>query len=61
MKTFNRTYLPDEIKYNGKTYRKYADKNEDFVTVKVLQSILKGKTDLHGQPYKPTTHKLYVS
>lgn len=31
-----------------------------FVTVHVLANNLKGKTDLHGQPYKPSTW-LFVS
>ena len=59
MKTFYRTYLPDFINYNGKKYIYFGSKNlnkkpDKAIIVKVLSRNLRGKTDLHGLPYKPT-------
>jgi hypothetical protein len=77
MKTFKSVYLPDEIKYNGETYKANAaitsaklanntslktisetlkKENRKMVVVNVLSKNLKGKTDLHGKPYKPQPH-----
>jgi len=68
MKTFNRTSLPETIKYNGREY-KYSAKdsgiysscrstpqNDRFVVVAVLSRRLKDVRDLHGNLYKPTQH-----
>jgi len=71
MKTFNRTYLPSEIKHNNEVYKlEQSSCNENSskydvmdlmcqgkkcIRVNVLSRNLKGKTDLHGQPYRPTT------
>lgn len=73
MKTFKRTSLPEEIKYNGETYRQNStitggmmasntrpekvidalkSTGKKGILVEVLSSKLKGKTDLHGQPYR---------
>lgn len=62
MKKFSRCNLPESIKYNGKTYiylcskhgnkDRYAEKK--CVQVNVLSRNLRGKTDLHGKPYKPS-------
>lgn len=52
MKTFNKTFLPDLIQVNGKTYR-LGNRTPQSVKVNVLQTSLKGKFDLHGKPYKP--------
>lgn len=70
MKTFNRTYLPESITYNGNKYtleQSCANANSSkldamdlicqgkkVVKVIVLGRNLKGKTDLFGQPYKGT-------
>lgn len=65
MKTFNRGGLPITINYNKKTYVINIDKSHQHqsrkefdkkgcVLVKVLHRNLKGKNDLHGQPYKPS-------
>jgi hypothetical protein len=65
MRTFKRTYLPDEIESQGKKYLLDLDKTNlkrdghSFITkecilVHVLSKNLKGRTDLHGMPYKPT-------
>ena len=70
MKTFNRTYLPDSIIYNGLKYtleQSCANANSSkldamdlmcqgkkVVKVIVLGRNLKGKTDFFGQPYQPT-------
>jgi hypothetical protein len=65
MKTFNRTSLPEYIKYNNKYYysnmertRQY-EKNKSFnatnaVLVKVLPQKRKGRKDFHGKLYQPT-------
>ena len=60
MKAFKRTYLPEEIKYNGKTYARYQNESEDYIIVKVLSRNLRDRTDLYGNEYQPTTHKLYI-
>jgi hypothetical protein len=54
MKTFNRTFLPDLIKYNGKDYIFNGKaKTDKSIRVLVLSRNLRGKTDLHGKPYQP--------
>ena len=71
MKTFNRTYLPDSVTYNGLKYTleqscananssKYdvmdlMCKGKKVIQVNVLSKNLKSKTDLFGQPYRATT------
>jgi hypothetical protein len=64
MKTFNRSSLPEQIKYNGKVYKRIqrgiTDGPKDLtgrklIRVKVLSTKLKGKLDLHNRPYNPTT------
>lgn len=67
MKLFNRTSLPESIKYNGRIYTKHTDfstiglqvrelelKGYTCIKVKVLSRNLKGRTDLRGNLYKPT-------
>ena len=70
MKTFNKTYLPDSVTYNGLNYTLEQScanehsckldamdlmcKGKKVVRVNVLSKNLKGKTDLFGQPYRPT-------
>lgn len=74
MKTYNKTFLPDEIIYNGLSYTidtalthalkdntseriiKLGAKEtgKSVIMVNVLSNNLKGKTDLHGKPYKPS-------
>lgn len=73
MKTFKRTSLPREIKYNGKIFTRNNDLSNDLalgktsifklstltqpnpcILVEVLPAWLKGVSDLHGRPYKPT-------
>lgn len=77
MKTYNKTYLPDSITYNGVLYfnnpaistamelnntrlsfivAELKKQGRKAVLVNVLSNSLKGRTDLHGQPYKPTRH-----
>lgn len=77
MKTFNKTHLPESIRYNGQTYTHNSaisagmmhsgtspqkvieaarSTGKKAVLVKVLSNNLKGKTDLHGNQYKPTSH-----
>ena len=67
MKTFKKTFLPEEVSYNNKTYLRNAKKTVDLllnkvnpggdcVVVEVLSRNLKGKTDLRGNCYKPTKH-----
>ena len=53
MKTFNRTSLPEQIKYNGKVYVR-GERTDKSIRVLVLQTRLKGRTDLWGHPYRPT-------
>jgi len=63
MKTFNRTSLPEQIKYNGLVYTRNTGEIPvgcKCVKVLVLQTILKTKRDLFGQPYKPTEW-IYIS
>lgn len=66
----NRTYLQEEINVKGILFRPYIKpidntnvvtikrelkaKGIRHITVNVLSSRLKGKTDLWGKPYKPT-------
>ena len=75
MKTFKRTSLPEEIKYNGERYTHNATISgamtasntspqktieavkstcKKAVLVEVLSRNLRRRTDLHGQPYKPS-------
>jgi len=64
MRTFNRTYLPEEVKFRGKEYIK--DRSIDIISehtltkrhviVEVLSINLQNKIDLHGRPYKPSKH-----
>lgn len=65
MPVFNRTSIPDKIRYNKKDYVFDAKKSGEFsqskkkpkekhVFVDVLSRSLRGKTDLHHQPYKPS-------
>lgn len=56
MKTFNKTSLPESIKYNNKTYVYSVEKTVNSIQVNVLNRNLKGKTDLYGNQYKPTKH-----
>ena len=71
MKTFKRSSLPENIKYNGKILKfdsvnsgiANAGKLHSYIInelkrakktvciVEVLNTRLKGKTDLHGRPY----------
>lgn len=67
VKSFKRTYLPDQIEYNKKVYtldaaasglhaaRKLVDYT-NCIKVEVLPRTLKGKTDIYGQLYRPTEH-----
>lgn len=66
MKTFKRTYLPDQIRYNNKVYEvdielsslysmgKINTIPKDAIKIEVLSKNLKGKSDLYGKPYVPT-------
>lgn len=77
MKTFNKSFLPEKIMYNGKifvcNYSVSADINiqnksvlsieneaiaitghKNIILVNVLSKNLRGKTDLHGNNYKPS-------
>jgi len=64
MKTFNKTYLPEIITYKGTQYRLNIEASHEHrrqkiqmssryhIQVNCLSNNLKGKTDLHGHPYK---------
>lgn len=64
MKVFNKSYLPTEISYNGKEFvcdftqsalihsEQEAKRKGVKVIVNILSNSLKGRTDLHGNPYK---------
>ena len=60
MKVFERSNLPETIKYNGFDYVYLCGKHENrekyegkkVIQVNILSRSLKGKTDLHGNPYK---------
>jgi len=70
MKTFNKTYLPESITYNGFKYTleqsctnangsKYdvmdlMSKGKKVIKVNVLSRNLRGKMDFFNRPYKPT-------
>lgn len=63
MKTFRKSYVPDSIEHNGKTFvmDAYASANNekptgDCVKLIVTNSRLRGKTDLHGNPYPSSTY-----
>ncbi len=63
-----KTYLPDQIIDKGITFKllclpfdeakekikKFKQSGRRYRYLEVLASNLRGKTDLHGQPYKPT-------
>ena len=68
MQTYNKTFLPDSIINGVIEYKPNAnltarmqqgeqipkDELKNCIQVNVLSNNLKGKTDLHGRPYKPT-------
>ncbi len=58
MVTFRRANMPENFifKYNNKVYSFDGTntKTDKSICIEVLSSRLKGKTDLHGQPYKPS-------
>jgi hypothetical protein len=62
MKTIKRFSFESEIFYNGKVYywnpvtsaQGKPNLQTDVLTVEVYNRKLKGKTDLHGQPYTPS-------
>lgn len=65
MKTFKKSHIPETIEYNGNTYVLNVklshdfENNVQFVKKDCIKLIcenkrLRGKTDLHGQLYKPT-------
>lgn len=55
MKTINRSYLPEFIKYNGKKYI-YGEQTDKSIKVLVLSTALRKKTNICGNYYKPTVH-----
>ena len=55
MKTFTRTSLPTQIKYNNKVYV-YGQKTSKSIKVEVLSRNLRGVRDLYGNYYKPSEH-----
>ncbi len=67
MKTIKRFSFESKILHNGKIYywnpttsaQGKSDPQRDVLTVEVYNRKLRGKTDLHGQPYKPS--KFYYS
>lgn len=77
MKTFNRTNLPSEIRYNKKVYVPDTDLTVNkilspstlipngYIKVLVMQRILKGRLDSFNRPYQPSVYyfkpKDYVS
>jgi len=64
MKTFKKSYVPDSIEYNGKTYKLDGEvcaalghePKPNSVKLVVTNPRLRGKTDLHGKPYPSSTH-----
>ena len=61
MTTLNKTWLPRELKHRGKRYKLLGSRDEviapfvlGHIEVHVLSPNLKGRLDLHGNPYKPT-------
>jgi len=67
MKSYSKSFLPDSIEYKGQTFKYNSEATERHrtgvtlvsryhVLVKVLGRNLKGKTDLHGKPYKPNEY-----
>lgn len=63
MKQYNKTNCPDVILYKGEEYKMNIEathlnregiklSNKYHIKVNVLSRNLKGKTDLHGNPYK---------
>lgn len=56
MKTFNRTYLPEEITYNGKVYSKYNNaKGPNSIRVMVQTRSEKGKYPARAHYMNPIT------
>jgi len=66
MKTYNKTHCPDQIIYKGEVYKLNVDathrlregqklSSKYHIAVNVLSKNLKGRTDLHGNLYKPNT------
>ena len=55
MKNFNRTYLVEQINYNGETYTYKPSEQTDLlkkhICVSILSRNLKGKTDLFNRQY----------
>lgn len=55
MKNFNRTYLVEQISYNGETYtykpNEQTDPLKKHICVSILSRNLKGKTDLLNRQY----------
>jgi len=55
MRTLKRAYLPREITVNNKIYKR-GEKTSKSIRMEVLSSKLKGKLNLHDEPYTPTVH-----
>lgn len=64
MKQYNKTHCPEVIEYNGMQYKMNIDATHSYregnklssryhIRVNVLSKNLKGRTDLHGNLYKP--------
>ncbi len=64
MKQYNKTHCPEVIEYNNDTYKLNIDATHRYregvklssryhIRVNVLSNNLKGRTDLHGNEYKP--------
>lgn len=60
MKTIHRANMPDSIKANAKTYTLDIEATHsktpptDAICLMLTNNRLRGKRDLHGQPYKPS-------
>jgi len=66
IKRMSKTYLPESITHLGKEFKRVCALNIDgaakelqangnhVIVLSVLSKNLKGRTDLHGNPYKPT-------
>jgi hypothetical protein len=63
MKQYNKTHCPEVINYKGEDYKMNIDATHRYregdklssryhIRVNVLSKNLKGRTDLHGNPYK---------
>ncbi len=55
MVTFNRTYLPDQIKYNNKVYV-YGQKTDKSIRVMISTRRERKQADLRGEPYLARAH-----